>query len=126
LRVRVKPDHAVVSLDGKPLAPSLEASLPKDDAEHVLRAEAAGFQPRNQKVWLVGDIDLSLELQPQPPMRAPDVVLVKPRPARSAPPPRAEPAETAAPETAEPAVVDCRPPYTIDAAGMKHFRLECL
>jgi serine/threonine-protein kinase len=125
LRVLVKPEHAIVSLDGKPLAgSSLEASLPKDDIEHVLSADAAGFEPHSQKVWLIGDLDLSLELRPLLP--APAAVLTEPRPLRRPSPSRARPVEPQALETAAPAMVDCTPPYTIDAAGMKHFRLECL
>jgi serine/threonine protein kinase len=129
LRVMVKPEHAIISLDGKRLPASpLSISLPRDDAEHVLRAEADGFEPQTQKVWLGGDLDLNLELKPQPLTLTPAAVLTtKPRPSRPARPSRlAKPEEPRAFEISAPAVVDCNPPYTIDAAGMKHYRLECL
>jgi len=126
LRVAVKPNHAVVSLDGKhlALAPHIHR-LPRDDAEHVLRAEADGFVPEAKPLRFGGDLDLSLELKPRMPTPALGAVSMK-KP-RVAPPSRAAvPVAPRALDTAARTVADCSPPYTVDAAGMKHFRIECL
>jgi serine/threonine protein kinase len=134
LRVNVTPPEAAVSLDGQRLAGSPPAiSLPKDDREHELRAEAEGFEVQTRALRLTEDVELKLELQP----------LAPPSPARPSPPaagkrrpPRAPPARTAPPaareeqpgeaERPKPSAADCNPPYYIGADGLKHYRRECL
>jgi eukaryotic-like serine/threonine-protein kinase len=131
LRVNVTPPEAAVSLDGQPLAGAPPAiSLPKDELEHELRAEAEGFEPQTRKLRLTRDVELKLELNALAPPPA-----AKPAPApagkrratrapRRAPPPKPEPGGE--PEPTKPNAAECDPPYFIGADGLKHYRRECL
>jgi serine/threonine protein kinase len=131
LRVNVTPPEAAVSLDGQRLAGAPPAiSLPKDELEHDLRAEAEGFEPETRKLRLTEDVELKLELNA---LAAP---VAKPAPAaagkrrptrvppRTAAPLKGEPGGE--PEPTKPSAADCNPPYYIGADGLKHYRRECL
>jgi eukaryotic-like serine/threonine-protein kinase len=132
LRVNVTPPDAAVSLDGQRLAGAPPAiSLPKDELEHELRAEAEGFEPQTLELRLTQDVELKIELDAlaAPPAAKPAPAAVAKRrppraPPRTAPPPKGEPGGE--PEPTKPSAADCDPPYYIGADGLKHYRRECL
>jgi hypothetical protein len=132
LRVNVTPPEAAVSLDGQRLAGAPPAiSLPKDELEHDLRAEAEGFEPETRKLRLTEDVELKLELNA---LAAPPVAKPAPNAAGKRRPTRAPPRAAAPlkgepggePEPTKPSAADCNPPYYIGADGLKHYRRECL
>lgn len=112
LRVTAFPATATVFLDGKALPgnPCAE-SRPYDTKTHVLRVEAPGHQPLEQRIQLTSDLDLLLTLKS---------VTAAPTgtPTRT---PRAR--EAAKPVATQ---VSCSPPYFIDARGIKKYKPECL
>ena len=136
LRVSVKPPNAALLLDGRPLSPGANVSLPRDDQQHDLRAEAPGYDTLTQHVRLDGDLALQLELTPSPrteptPDPTPEPSTPTPPRKRPKPPPppskptRVEPTP-AAPDNPPPPAPSCNPPYYIGEDGLKHYRRECL
>jgi len=132
LRVSVTPPEATVSLDGQRLAGSPPTlSLPKDEHEHELRAEAEGFEAQTRQLRLTDDVELKLELKA---LAAPPAAKPAPAPAGKRRPTRAPPRTASPPkperggepEPAKPSAADCNPPYYIGADGLKHYRRECL
>jgi len=156
LKVSVVPAEASLYLDGRRLhGAAAGLSLPRDEREHELRAEADGFEPAVQRLRLDADAELALTL----------ARVAKPKPAKAAAPeatsaelaeaaafragelddanermetrPRAQrPTATRQPEvvreaaspSASPLVTaaSCDPPYFIGPDGLKHYRRECL
>jgi eukaryotic-like serine/threonine-protein kinase len=145
LTLSVSPASARLYLDGRRL-PGRETrhTLPRDDQEHELRAEADGFQHVVRRLRLDADAALSLTLERAAPAEpvaqrapgAPGASEPSETDDRSGPPrgPRpsgvaSEPARTsaAAPAGAPWATApSCDPPYFIGPDGLKHYRRECL
>jgi serine/threonine-protein kinase len=136
LSINVKPQNAAVFLDDRAISPG--ATLPRDDRQHELRAEAVGYETLTRTVRLNADLELQLELTPvprtepppeppaepvQPPRKRPKPAPPAPKPARVEPQPAAPAPERPTPP--QPAA-SCNPPYFIGDDGLKHYRRECL
>jgi serine/threonine-protein kinase len=138
LQVSVVPASASLYLDGRRLhGAEAGTSLPRDEREHELRAEAEGFETAVRRLPLDADTVLVLTLER----------VAKPRPARAAGPQAGvsqaeEPAgraprpsgnrepqagrDGAAATTPLVTAASCDPPYFIGSDGLKHYRRECL
>jgi serine/threonine-protein kinase len=128
LRFTAFPGSSKLYLDGE-LLPSNPASksVPIDDRVHVLEARADGFasEKRELRFDQNQEIVLALNSAPRAASSAPQVAGAKRHPAAAT----SKPVASAAP-SAKPAGVakgaDCNPPYTLDARGVKQFKLHCL
>ena len=89
-----------------------------DGSQHVVTAQAPGYQTRSVTFLSDVDHDLALVLEP---VKAPATATSKPH-LPSIPPGSASATKTG-PVAPGP---DCNPPYRIDSAGIKTFRVECL
>lgn len=68
LDVRVRPAHALLSIDGRQLSANpLRATMVWDAQEHTLRAEADGYEPFITTFELDDDVTIDTELRPKPP-----------------------------------------------------------
>jgi serine/threonine-protein kinase len=89
LEIRVSPDGATISIDGKPVEgnPYL-GRFATDNLVHHIRATAPGFLPKSRAVSFLNNVTLDLSLEraeaPAPPVR--------PRPGRKAEPTSPPPA----------------------------------
>jgi hypothetical protein len=64
LRVNVNPSEATLYLDGEALPGNpAQVECPIDDSVHVLRAEAPGFEPEEQRIRLDGDLRVRMSLR---------------------------------------------------------------
>jgi serine/threonine-protein kinase len=81
-----------------------------------------GHAPAHENVAAVGPpvVDAGTVAPAAPPVSAPPVVEL---PSTRPPPKPAAPAPRGKPGAAKP---DCHPPYTLDAQGNRHFKVECL
>jgi hypothetical protein len=127
--LQAEPAGAVLYLDGERLPSNpFSTTRARDAREHELVVKAEGFETLTRTLHMESDQELSLSLthvaaeaqeaaaasaRRGPPRRA----------ARPAPKP-ARPAAAEAPQ-AQPAA-DCAVPFTFDAAGIKHYRRECI
>jgi serine/threonine-protein kinase len=113
LSITAFPAHAKIWLDGE-LLPSNPATrkVPRDDAEHVVRVEADGFQADERIVRFDKDADLVLTLSAEStPSSKPGP---EPRSVRRPPGPRPAPLRA-----------DCNPPFTV-VDGIKRYKPQCL
>lgn len=122
VRFTASPPGATLYLDGIALSANpFGADLPRDAAQHELRATAPGHAPRSVAVWLNGEGPVHAEL-------ALEKVIPTPRPvaagARRSKP--AEPAAERSAPTAKPAGPLCEHPFVVDASGIRRIRPECL
>jgi len=68
LDVRVRPAHAILSIDGRRLSSNpLRGTMVWDAQEHTLRAEADGYEPFTTTFGLDDDVTIDTELRPKPP-----------------------------------------------------------
>jgi len=79
LTITAAPREAVIKLDGAPLAGNPARATLAGGEEHVVSAEAAGFEPQEKRVSLVKDADVSFDLVPTAP--PPPAVEAKKKPA---------------------------------------------
>lgn len=66
LEVKVTPEHAVLSLDGAPLAVPFSGRFRKSDSLQLLEAKADGFRPYKRLIPFVADQQLDIRLEPEP------------------------------------------------------------
>jgi serine/threonine protein kinase len=141
LVLQAEPPESVLYLDGERLPSNpFSTTRRRDTREHELVVRAEGFAPLTHTLHLESDQELSLSLsrsaapdaQEAAPAVARDGAAAATAAARRAPPRRAarsspKPARAAGagPSPAE-ATVDCVVPFTFDAAGIKHYRRECI
>jgi len=133
LVLQAEPEGAVLYLDGERLPSNpFSTTRPRDAREHELVVKAEGFEPLTRTLHMESDQELSLSLTRSAPQEEAAFAPAAPPPvarraparrvARSAPKPGRSTAEAS---QAEPAV-DCAVPFTFDAAGIKHYRRECI
>ena len=67
LKVTTTPAAAVLSVDGVVIATPADTRMLKDGRDHVVKVEAAGFEPHVETVKLENDIAMSVVLSPTPP-----------------------------------------------------------
>jgi serine/threonine-protein kinase len=128
IRVSAIPAEARLFFDGEqlPQNPSVRV-LPADNSQHIIRAEAPGYEPRSTGVVAHADTDVMLELK-----KVGSAVALSPVRQRARPRATVTAGSAAAISRAQPSppVVpsrrDCDPPYFIDPAGTKRFKIECL
>ena len=120
VRLSASPNRAKLYLDNKPVGknPFLEL-LPTDTAPHQFRAEAGGFVTQSVTIWLTSATSAELKLAAEPKgasstlpksvTRAPVVTHTRIPTSPSVTP-----------------VADCKEPFSIDAAGIRHVRAECM
>jgi eukaryotic-like serine/threonine-protein kinase len=60
--VAVEPAHARLFLDEKPSASPFTGQFARDTADHVLRAEATGYEPRTETLRFDHDVNLTIRL----------------------------------------------------------------
>jgi serine/threonine-protein kinase len=104
VRFSATPPQATLYLDGVALATNpFHAELPRDSSQHALQAEAPGYAKRSVAVWLTGagPVEASITLEKS-----------------SASVPRSAPRKREQPS--------CERPFTVDAAGIRRIRPECL
>ncbi len=110
LKVTTTPAAAVLSVDGVVIATPADTKMLKDGRDHVVKVEAAGFEPHVETVKLENDIAMSVVLSPTPPTPSAKPPAASAKTASPPPrwwPPAAQP--TAKPPTAPPATA---PPTT--------------
>jgi serine/threonine-protein kinase len=128
VRITAFPASSKIYLDGE-LLPSNPASrsVASDTRTHVLEARAEGYQNEQREVRFDQNQDIVLALNAARgvgPSAAPSSSTPKSRPARSTKP---APSPAASARSVSPnGNVDCNPPYTLDAHGVKQFKLQCL
>ena len=142
LVLEAEPESAVLFLDGERLPSNpFSTTRARDAREHQLVVQAEGYESLKRLLHMESDLELSLSLTrsapPAPPEATPGAAegvaaaapsaAARKAPARRAARSAAKPARPAALEAApaEPAV-DCAVPFSIDAAGIKHYRRECI
>ena len=135
LVLQAAPAEAVLYLDGERLPSNpFSTTRPRDTQGHELMVKAEGFEPVTRTLHLENDQELSLSLTRRAPADGQEAASAVERAtaARRAPPRRVvrsapKPARPAAaePSPAESAP-DCAVPFSIDAAGIKHYRRECI
>ncbi len=136
LTLQAKPEAAVMYLDGERLPSNpFSGARPRDTLEHELVIKADGFEPLTRRLRLDSDLELELSLSPSAPSAeeaaehkaaaARAAVRRAPPPRRAAPAPRPAEPVRAEPIKAEPGN-GCAVPFSIDAAGIKHYRRECI
>ena len=142
LVLQAEPPEAVLYLDGERLPSNpFSTTRPRDTREHELVIRADGFAPLTHTLRLESDQELSLSLSRSAAADAQEAASAVARDgaaaapsaaARRAPPRRAarpspKPARAAGAESSPPeAAVDCAVPFSFDAAGIKHYRRECI
>lgn len=114
IRISASPPEAKLFFDGHPLTanPSVQV-LATDTLEHEVRAEAEGYLSSTTKLMGNRDADIILKLEKTPAERR-KVSSVAATPAVR---------KTSVPAGPKPG---CDPPFTIDAHGIKKFKVECL
>ncbi len=127
VRFSATPPQATLYLDGVALATNpFSADLPRDIAQHELRAEAEGHAPRTVAVWLNGTaaVETALALEKaaaRPKGVAPSVARRgKATSTKSEAAAAKEDAPTAKPPN------PCERPFVVDANGIRRIRPECL
>ncbi len=134
VRISATPSEARLLLDGTPLSRNpYEESLVPDGQRHVVRAELAGYVPRQEVFDLNNEVMVSIALERE--LSAPPVASARlPSSATSASrvgwarhrPPAANAASASAssPTGAE-RTNDCDPPYFVDSEGIRRVRPGC-
>jgi hypothetical protein len=119
LHVTAFPESAALYLNGERLPTNpFSKTLPREATKTVtLVAKAAGFSDETRELRLDQDLDTVITLRPLAAVPGPSTA------------PKVEPGakKTVRPSPGKvPARVDCDPPYTIDARGVKKFKPACL
>jgi eukaryotic-like serine/threonine-protein kinase len=123
IHVTASPAEATLLLDGELLPNNGFARLlPADGSQHIVTAQAPGYDTRSAAFLSDHDHELSLVLA-----RTKSATATTARPhvagnASGAGSARVTPSASQAPRPGP----DCNPPYRIDSAGIKTFRVECL
>ena len=126
VNVTAFPATARLYLDDEAIASNpLFRTVARDDRSHRIEARAAGYVSESRSIRFDENANIVLQLSP---LAAPPVAA---SPSASAPSskassgkPRAA-AKPASPHDTKPSV-DCSQPYTLDSAGVKRFKPECL
>ena len=63
VKISTNPPGAVVSIDGVALARPTDTTLPRDRRTHVIRVEAPGYDPYEERVRLENDLPMAVVLQ---------------------------------------------------------------
>lgn len=144
--ISVSPADAKLTLDGNLVTNPYTAQLRPDGKQHKLVAEATGFAALERTFGLERDLTVVLALAPMPqqpsaaPVEAESATTVSAATAPAAAAPAAvaaravrpvkavKPAPAPAPAAAPAPVrsANCDPPYTVDDAGIKSFKPECM
>ena len=119
MHLSAAPDGATLYLDGKPLAANpFVGSLPTDNLPHELRAEANGYVTKSVALSLASHANNTVRVALDP---------TDPTPHRTK---AASNVRSASPRVATvasaPAAPNCDHPFSIDSAGIRHVRQECL
>jgi serine/threonine-protein kinase len=118
------PAAARLFLDGELLPSNPEArTVNADQLAHVLEARAEGFTTKSRTLRFDQDQDIVLSLEALPAATAPSQAAPA---AKRLPPHKPAPSAAPPPAPVAPAGPDCNPPYTLDARGVKQFKLQCL
>ena len=111
LKVTTTPASAVVTVDGAVIVSPADTKMLKDGRDHVVKVEAAGFEPHIETVKLETDIAMSVVLSPMPTAKPP-----APSAKAAPPPPRwwppAPPTAKPPPPTTTPTATTAAPPTT--------------
>jgi eukaryotic-like serine/threonine-protein kinase len=129
LSITAQPVNAAISFDGKPVgANPWSTRLPASARTARVEVTSPGHRTFTQDLTLGADTSLSIQLEalPSPTAEAsvspPRTTKVRGTKGRVVPP-----ATQAVTPAATPAVkVNCSPPFTLDAEGVKSFKPECL
>jgi len=129
LSISVSPPEAVLSVDGRIVSNPFLGQRSSDTLTHLIVAEAPGHVALTRNVQFGRDLNVVLalatqpervSLPPEPPsagaLNSPDVPRVKP----------AVKARSWQPTTLTKSTLDCSPPFTIDAEGIRTYKLECM
>jgi serine/threonine-protein kinase len=128
LVLQAEPEAAVLYLDGERLPSNpFSTTRARDAQEHELVVKAEGFETLTRSLHMESDLDLSLSLTRSAAAEAQEAASARRALPRRAARPAAKPARPAPAEApqAQPAA-DCAVPFTFDAAGIKHYRRECI
>jgi hypothetical protein len=137
--IAVSPADARLLLDGAAMPNPCTVRRSSDKQLHSLVAEAPGYLPLRRNLRFERDLMVDLALASEPQAAVPTTSAKASVSAATAGPPPDSPAAAAATGAARVArkkirvapppdvpVNNCNPPYTIDAAGIKSYRPECL
>jgi serine/threonine-protein kinase len=111
IRVRVSPPEATILLDGERLGRgSYEGEVQRSEAPRVLRVEAEGYEPKEEKVRLTSNLMMSISLQ-EIPAAAPSAATTPPAAPVRPLPPAAPQRPLPPPRTQGPRGIDAESPY---------------
>ena len=65
LKVTITPPVATITLDGEEVSNPFKGHLPADEASHMIRATAPGYEPFERQARLQGDLELDVTLRPR-------------------------------------------------------------
>jgi hypothetical protein len=122
MHLSASPDESTLYFDGKMLpANPFVGLLPVDNLPHEFRAEAGGYVTKSVALSLMNPANASVQITL-------DAVKSAPRPTKAAANlrwtgPRVAATASVAPAPAPP---NCDRPFSIDSAGIRHVRQECL
>jgi serine/threonine protein kinase len=118
VHVSASPTQATLSFDGELLPQNTVVRvLPADGSRHIVTAQAAGYETRSATFVSDGDHEFALSLER---VKAPATATSRPHI------PSSPPASASATKVTPASGPNCNPPYRIDSAGIKTFRVECL
>jgi hypothetical protein len=124
LNVTAFPAGARLYLDDQPLASNpLFETVARDQRAHTIEARAIGYVSDARTLRFDQSANIVLMLSP---LAAPAAtVAAVPQPLVTVPPGKRALTRLPAPSPSPPSP-DCAVPYTLDSAGVKHFKPECL
>lgn len=130
LSISVSPPEAVLLVDGRNISNPYFGQRSSDKLGHLIVAEAPGHVTLSRNVQFDRDLAVVMALAPQPeraslPSEQPSAGALN-----SLDIPRVRPAAKARsasqPTNTTKSTLDCNPPFTIDADGVKTYKLQCV
>ena len=120
MHLSADPEGATLYLDGKMLPNNpFVGLLPLDNAQHEFRAEANGYVSKSIALSLTSTVNTNVKLSL-------DALSPAPHHNKAAPLPRSTSPHVGSATSAAPAAPNCDHPFSIDSAGIRHVRQECL
>jgi hypothetical protein len=116
ISVTAVPESAQVFIDGQPVATKQAVRRRADALAHELRVQAPGYRSITRPVRLDRDLNIVLELGQQLPPSSAASEPTSGRPTKAA---RRSMATTKNKDA-------CSPPFTLNEAGLRFYRVECL
>jgi len=114
--VIASPASAQVYLDDVAVSNPYVADTIRDTTAHRLRVQAPGCETKTRALTFAEDIELEISLSPDS----------SPAPVAIPPPVGHQSVRAPSPTAPQPLSPTCDPPYVVDSAGKRHWKVECL